>query len=140
MHILDVMPTDHNVLGFGNIWYKKAVQNSVKYHLSNDLSINSISAPYFIATKFEAFKTRGNYNLWNSHDYEDIICIMLGCSDIVEKITSSDSDLLRYIKVEFKRLLSHDQFESTLPGHVADGPITMENAKTVRSRIARIVD
>lgn len=68
--ILDVMPIDQKILGFGNAWYKMALQHSVKHEIDEKLVITSISAPYFLATKIEAFKTRGNNDLLWSHDYE----------------------------------------------------------------------
>lgn len=61
--ILDVMPTDQKIFGFGNPWYKKALQHAVNHKIADDLIIKSISAPYFLATKFEAFKMRGNNDL-----------------------------------------------------------------------------
>lgn len=35
--ILDVMPTDTTVLGFGNQWYKSALANAVKHRLPNGI-------------------------------------------------------------------------------------------------------
>jgi hypothetical protein len=74
--ILDVMPTDQKILGFGNPWYRKALQHAVNHEIADDLIIKSISAPYFLATKFEVFKTRGNNEWWSSHDYEDSVSVV----------------------------------------------------------------
>jgi len=55
--ILDLMPTDEKILGFGNPWYHDAI----KYKISTVLDgmiVYHISAPYFIATKLEAFATK----------------------------------------------------------------------------------
>lgn len=61
--ILDVMPTDENILGFGNCWYKKAIAASVIYNLTDNIDIKMVTAPYFLATKLEAFKSRGEIRL-----------------------------------------------------------------------------
>src|SRR5579862_7397230 len=53
--ILDVMPTDEKILGFSNRWYKNAIEYAVNYNLLYDLQIKIITAPYFLATKLEAF-------------------------------------------------------------------------------------
>ena len=67
--ILDIMPTDEKIFGFGNRWYKEALQNAVTHEIGSGIQIKSITAPYFIATKIEAFKTRGNNDLLVSHDF-----------------------------------------------------------------------
>src|SRR3990167_7590176 len=41
--ILDVMPTDQKILGFGNPWYKKALQYAVNHEIADDLIVKSIS-------------------------------------------------------------------------------------------------
>ena len=51
------MPTDETILGFGNRWYKQAIEFSSLYPLTKSLEIRVVTAPYFLATKFEAFKT-----------------------------------------------------------------------------------
>ena len=57
--LLDVMPTDKAVLGFGNRWYEEAVRTAFQYILPSGTPILLISAPVFIATKLEAFADRG---------------------------------------------------------------------------------
>lgn len=54
--ILDVMPLDEHILGFSNRWYRAAMEAANAIGLSEGLSIRVITAPYFIATKLEAFK------------------------------------------------------------------------------------
>src|SRR5579872_2691024 len=138
--ILDVMPTDQKILGFGNPWYKKALQHAVNHEIADNLIIKSISAPYFLATKFEAFKTRGNNDLWSSHDYEDIISVIAGRVNLVEEVMTTSPELRENLKEEFRRLLQSDQFEPTLPGHVNDGPATMQNVQVVKNRINQIIN
>jgi hypothetical protein len=137
--ILDVMPTDEKILGFGNPWYKEALEHAVSYEISDNLIINSITAAYFIATKIEAFKTRGNNDLLASHDFEDIITIIAGRIEIAKEIASENITLKAHLKQFFEEILQNDQFELILPGHVLDGPITMQRVKTVISRIKEIV-
>jgi predicted nucleotidyltransferase len=56
--LIDVMPTDKSVLGFSNKWYKDAQSNAISKTINDSISIKVISAPYFLATKLEAFKDR----------------------------------------------------------------------------------
>jgi len=86
--ILDVMPTDADVLGFSNPWYLPAVQNSNTVELEAGLVIRLVSPAYFIATKLTAFRTRGQSEPY-SHDFEDIITVINGNSRIIEETQSS---------------------------------------------------
>jgi predicted nucleotidyltransferase len=57
--ILDVMPLDEKILGFYNHWYRDAMEAATTHQLSQDLKIRVVTAPYFLATKIEAFKVAG---------------------------------------------------------------------------------
>jgi hypothetical protein len=54
--ILDVMPLDAKILGFSNRWYRAAMEASTTQRVSEDLEIRIVTAPFFLATKLEAFK------------------------------------------------------------------------------------
>ncbi|ATB57723.1 hypothetical protein XFF6166_320004 [Xanthomonas citri pv. fuscans] len=58
--IFDLMPVDAGVLGFSNRWYAHAVETAQVVALSDRLSIRLVTATAFVATKLEAFVTRGN--------------------------------------------------------------------------------
>jgi hypothetical protein len=51
---VDVMPTDPQILGFSNRWYAPAVQTA-ETHPLDDVPVRVVTAPYFVATKLEAF-------------------------------------------------------------------------------------
>jgi len=138
--ILDVMPTDEKILGFGNPWYQEALEHAVSHKISEDLMVKSVMAPYFIATKIEAFRTRGNNDLLDSHDFEDIITIIAGRVEIADEISLASDKLRSHLKKFFEEMLRNDQFELVLPGHVSDGPVTMQRVQTVKSRIKKIVE
>ena len=60
---LDVMPLDEKILGFSNRWYRAAMDASEIKKLETDPEIRTITAPYFIATKLEAFQRSGQGRL-----------------------------------------------------------------------------
>ena len=115
--ILDVMPTDERILGFSNRWYKSAIHSSSQYTFSDDLHIKVVTAPYFLATKLEAFKTRGNMDFLVSHDFEDIVSIIDGRIELVDEITQSDHDLKKYLADSFYSFCNSRPFHDALPGH-----------------------
>jgi hypothetical protein len=137
--ILDVMPTDEKILGFGNPWYRQALKYAVTHKISDDLIVKSVAAPYFLATKIEAFRTRGKNDILVSHDFEDIITVIAGRVEIAEEIALVDDELKTYLKLAFEEILRNAEFEQVLPGHVNDGPVTMQRVQTVKERIKKII-
>jgi hypothetical protein len=83
---VDLMPTDPNVLGFANRWYGLAMETAQRVSLPSGTAIRLISAPTFIATKFEAFADRGQGDLLASHDLEDIVNVIASRTQILEEI------------------------------------------------------
>jgi hypothetical protein len=57
--LFDLMPTDPTILGFSNRWYPEATETATRAQLSAGVEIRVISGPAFIATKLEAFTSRG---------------------------------------------------------------------------------
>src|SRR5262249_42054633 len=76
--ILDVMPTDETILGFSNRWYVAAMVHSERIDLEKNLIVRIATAPYFLATKIEAFKGRGKNDYLASHDLEDLVAVIDG--------------------------------------------------------------
>ena len=133
--ILDIMPTDEKILGFGNRWYKPAIKYAFNQPLTAMLSIKLVTAPYFMATKFEAFKTRGRRDFASSHDFEDIITVLDGRNEIVLEIDQADTDLKEYLRTSFSEVFNNPDFHNALPGHfvhhgsLADDQITLLKEK-----------
>ena len=48
--ILDVMPTEEKILGFGNPWYQPALENAMLVNLPSGREIKLVTAPYFLMT------------------------------------------------------------------------------------------
>ncbi len=71
--LLDVMPTDPKLFGFGSVWYQEAFEAATLYALSSGKRIRMITGPYFLACKLAAFKSRGKGDYLMSHDIEDIV-------------------------------------------------------------------
>ena len=86
---VDVMPTQEDILGFSNRWYHSAIKNAIKIELEKGLMIRLVTAPYFLATKIEAFRGRGGGDYLASHDLEDIIIVLDGRPEIVTEIKNS---------------------------------------------------
>lgn len=116
--ILDVVSTNPEISGFSNKWLLESVKTSKVSPLKN-LNIKLITAPYFIATKLEAFKDRGNNDYLGSHDMEDIITVLDGKKSLFSDILDQDFALKKYYKNEFTILKDNNDFLTALPGHLA---------------------
>ena len=136
--ILDVMPTDEKILGFSNYWYKAALYSAISYQLTEDLTIRSVTPPYFLATKMEAFHGRGHGDFFASHDFEDMMTVIDGRPEIIEEIRDSDELLKKYLAEKFGYILENPQFQAALPGHLNYGSLAAERAEIVLNRIENL--
>ena len=87
---VDFMPTDES-LGFTNRWYKEALESAQNHPITPDLTIRLLTPEYFVATKLEAYNGRGNGDMLESRDLEDIMSLINGRDTIVEDIKSSST-------------------------------------------------
>jgi len=132
--IVDLMPCDESILGFSNKWYKEAVKNFTVVNLAGT-DVRIVSAPYFIATKIEAFLDRGNNDFLGSSDLEDIITILDGRSEIVSEIKATDKKLQTYISKNFSDWLQNKDFINALPGLIAPDMASQDRFKELLDRM-----
>ena len=136
---LDVLPLSKEVLGFTNRWYAPALTHASKFKLPNGQSIRVISAPFFLGTKMEAFRGRGNKDYQASHDLEDFVAVIEGRKTIVQEITESPRDLRNYLAEAARALLSESRFLDVLPGFVLEServPIIRDRLRSIAASIS----
>lgn len=135
--ILDLMPTDPSILGFGNPWYRPALENAQRTRIG-EYEIRLITAPYFLATKLEAFRGRG-MNDFRSHDLEDIVTVIDGRPEIAGEVRLAAADLQKYLSEEFEALLSNRGFIDALPGHLLPDSASQQRLGLVVKRMQQLV-
>lgn len=135
---LDIMPTDPSILGFSNRWYRPALENAQSTRIG-DYDILLVTAPYFLATKLEAFHGRGKSDFAMSHDMEDIITVINGRPEIVEEVHLAPADLRDYLGEEFRALLANRDFLDALPGHLLPDAASQQRLVLVLQRIQQLV-
>jgi len=116
--LVDVMPTDPSVLGFSNRWYPEALDSSWLVRLPSGVEISVASPAAFLATKLEAYFSRGRGDFVASHDIEDFVSVVDGREKIVDEIRASHEPVRRYLSVELGRFLADERFLSALAGHL----------------------
>ncbi len=137
--IVDIMPTDPQILGFSNIWYSATIDNSIPISLDEDLHINIAKAPYFLATKIEAFRGRGQDDYMMSHDIEDIITIIDGREELIEEINAESQNLKSFLAKEFECFVTDEAFLESLPGHLLPDEASQSRVTTIEHQIREII-
>ncbi len=107
--LIDVMPTDASVLGFTNTWYAQAAKDAGDFVLPSGRKIRLITAPLFLATKLEAFASRGAGDYLH-HDMEDIVTVIDGRASIVAEVLTCTATVRSFLMEEFDDLLANAQF------------------------------
>ena len=136
--ILDLMPTDSSILGFTNRWYSQALENAETVEVGEH-KIRLISASYFLATKLEAFHSRGQFDYRMSRDIEDIVTVLDGRQEIVAEVQRSPASLRQYLEDEFSGLLSERDFLEALPGHLLPDAVSQQRIRIIMDRVQQIV-
>lgn len=116
--ILDVMPLDKDILGFSNRWYMPAMESAEEREIASGLRIRVVTAPYFCATKLEAFAGRGQGDYLASRDLEDLVTVIDGRLELIEELREALQDIRSYVADEITHLLDTVQFIDALPGYV----------------------
>jgi hypothetical protein len=129
--VLDVIPLDAARLGFTNRWYPYTVDTAHVLTLDLGLEIRAAMAPAFIATKWEAFRSRGVRNMLMSHDVEDILAVIAGRPSIVAEVRESASDVRAFIIEQTVSLLSDPSVDEIVEDALPD-------ARHVRGLVAEV--
>ncbi|MEI6029069.1 MAG: hypothetical protein WCT47_20520 [Betaproteobacteria bacterium] len=116
----DLMPVQPEVLGFTNRWYPYAVETAERVDLGEGARIRLVSAVAFVATKLEAFASRGHGDFLSSHDLEDVLNIVDGREELSGEIADAPIEVREAVAGIFRRLLSNADFVNVFPGLMAE--------------------
>ena len=114
-------------IGFENLQTAKAKDEEIKI----------LSAPCYLATKFEAFNDRGN-DLRSSHDIEDIIYVLDNRMSIVDELKSDDQRVTKFVQQELQNIISKGMLNEVLVAHIH--PLMLEERlPVVEEKIIQIL-
>jgi hypothetical protein len=97
-----------------------------------------LSAPAFLATKWEAFADRGGGDLHGSHDIEDIVTVVAGRPEVVEEIRRSEDEVRRYLVECTAGFLSGGATPDIIAGSLPDARLVPGIVQTVELRFVEM--
>jgi len=128
---VDLISTQNSATGITNKWYETGFKKKITVRAGN-VDINILPVAYYLASKLEAFKSRGARDPRSSHDLEDIIYVMDGNEGIKNAILSSEQDVIEYFRYEFGEFLKNENIREIINGHLG--------FDSFPERIDRIID
>ena len=135
---LDLMPLDEKILGFSNRWYKAAMDTANEFEIERDIRIRVVTAPYFCATKLEAFKGRGKGDYLASHDLEDLITVVDGRPGLLDELRSAPEDVRSCIADAVGQMLKARQFIDALAGYLLPDSASQARINQLLAKLTQI--
>lgn len=142
--LLDLMPSQPNVLGFANPWFPSALRHARPFALSPEMTIRLIDGPHFLATKLSAFDDRGKCDYWMSQDLEDVVAVIDGRPELLDELPAAPEDVRRFTQTRMAQLDAEPFFQQALPGFLPSGqegemrlPILRQRWRTLAGLAAR---
>ncbi len=116
--LVDVMSTQTVGWAPSNRWFEPGFNKAIAVPLE-DIEVQILPLPYFMASKIDAFFDRGIEDLYASHDFEDIVYIFNYSMGLVGQILNADSDEVKiYLVDSIKKILENDRIMNAMPGHL----------------------
>lgn len=116
--VVDVMPISEKVLGFSNKWYAPGFKLAIDFEIDKQHTVKIFPATYFIASKLEAFKSRGKSDGRTSSDFEDIVFVLNYRNTVWDELTAADKIVKAYLKDEFSKLLADNYINEWIAVHL----------------------
>lgn len=136
--VLDVMPIEKSILGFGNSWYKLSFDKAKEVMLRDEIAVRVVTAPYYLATKMEAFLGRGNNDYLGSQDLEDMLAVVDGRPELLGELAKEGQELRDYLSRSFTGLLRKEEFIEAIPGHLPPDEASQGRMPKILERIREI--
>ena len=115
--IVDVMPINEEILGFSNKWYADGYRTAIEYSIDDLHPVKIFTAPYFVASKLEAFQNRGRGDGRTSRDFEDIVFVLENRRTVWQEMKAADEDVRAFLTEQFRALRANPDIREWIDGH-----------------------
>lgn len=134
---VDIMPMCDPTGNFSGRWFEYALETSALRTLNN-VTINTVSATCFVATKLVAFADRGKSDFAASHDLEDILTVVDGRKALCAELAAENFELREYVSENILALLQLSAFRDALPGHLPSDDASQARLPLLVQRLEQI--
>lgn len=114
---VDVMATKPIGWAPGNEWFELGFAHVITKGV-DEITIQLLPLPYFLAAKFSAFYDRGIREPRTSNDFEDIVYILNHTSDLKEQILKAEPLLKEYLKKAFLHIFEDKVLQEAIRGNL----------------------
>lgn len=118
--LVDFLFPSSEVMGFSNRWYTNVVDNPLSYAINGHHILIAQPALY-LATKIEAFLSRGQNEPFDSQDLEDIVALIDGCSELIASFQEQDEKIREWIALQLRDIQSQSWFNTLCIGNLPRG-------------------
>ena len=142
--VVDLMPGNQIAGYVNNKWYQAAMEHAENLQLSTGKIVRIVSPIFLLATKLEAFKSRGKLKFPDifdgeaNKDLEDIVHLIEGRDVLLTELKQAPLAVRTYIEAQFKKIRANplsDDFINNCFG----GVLGSKRAKHVKDQISKIV-
>ncbi len=112
---VDVMPSSPDAAEFGSRWFGEALDKAERHEVADGFSVSIAGPSSLLATKLDAFFSRGNGDYYGSRDLEDIVVLLEGCSRLPTELNASSAVLRDHVRRSMRKLLDAPAFIEALP-------------------------
>jgi len=133
--LIDFIPYEETPLGPTNRWLKPGFEKAYPEKVGiTEIKILPVSL--FLATKWEAFNSRGG-DPRTSHDFEDIIYVIDNNRSVVDDVSNAQKDVRDFLKSMSKEILSNPSANEIIECHI--NPFTAnERRKLINGKLKEI--
>ena len=131
---VDFLPHQPNELIQSNCWFPFLIESARHVEVKPGSRAWIASAPCYLATKFEAFLSRGKGDYLGSKDIEDIVAVVDGRAELIDEVSRASKPVMGFLRESFSRLLNEIRFIEALPDLVPDDG----RERTVKGRMRSI--
>lgn len=129
--VVDALPVDAGVLGFGSPYLARGFGAGVAHRLPSGALIRVIPAPHLLAAKLDAFDDRGGRDHLGSRDFADAVLLVDGRPGLVDEILGGDDRVRTYLASRCARLLADADAVDGLHGALAPDAASQLRVSTV---------
>jgi len=104
-HLLDLMPANAGVLGFGNEWFEPGYDRAITVEIGVERPLRIFPARICFAAKVEAHQGGGIADPWMSHDLEDILTLVACRASLIAELQAEPETVKDFLRNAAKKLL-----------------------------------